>query len=132
MDGGFIGAPVFVAVPPLPVCVLTHRTASTRTRARADADRELRSLHRDYARFVLLKSETQSLATGARGTVRLPNGDLAIQFLGFSADKVQRIRHRVEMPGLNATVRAVAPGGRTIDVLQVGDKLVIVATTVGR
>ena len=44
MDGGFIGAPVFVAVPPLPVCVLTHRTASTRTRARADADRELRSL----------------------------------------------------------------------------------------
>jgi hypothetical protein len=98
----------------------------------ADLDRELRSLHRDYTRFVLVKSETQNLVAGARGTVRLPNGDLAIQFLGLSADKVQRVRHRVEMPGMNATVRAVAPGGRTIDVLQVGDKLVIIATTVGR
>ena len=98
----------------------------------ADLDRELRSLHRDYARFTLLKADTQNLTTGQRGTVHLPNGDLSIQFLGLSADKVQRVRHRVEMPGMNATVRAVAPGGRTIDVLQVGDKLVIIATTVGR
>lgn len=98
----------------------------------ADLDRELRSLHRDYAHFVLVKTETQNLTTGARGSVRLPNGDLIIQFLGLSPDKVQRVRHRVEMPGMNATVRAVAPGGRTLDVLQVGDKLVIVATTVGR
>ncbi len=98
----------------------------------ADLERELRSLHRDYAHFALIKSDTQSLTTGTRGTVRLPNGELIIQFLGLSADKVQRVRHRVEMPGLNATVRAVAPGGRTLDVLQLGDKLVIVATTVGR
>ena len=98
----------------------------------ADLDRELKSLHRDFARFTLLRSDTQNLVTGARGMVRLPNGDFAIQFLGLSADKVQRVRHRVEMPGMNATVRAVAPGGRTIDVLQVGDKLVIIATTVGR
>ena len=98
----------------------------------ADLERELRSLHRDYARFALLKTDTQSLTTGARGAVRLPNGDLIIQFLGLSSDKVQRVRHRVEMPGMNATVRAVAPGGRTLDVLQLGDRLVIVATTVKR
>ena len=98
----------------------------------ADLDRELRSLHRDYAHFTLLKSETQNLTTGARGTVHLPNGDLAISFLGLSPDKAQRVRHRVEMPGMNATVRAVAPGGRTLDVLQLGDRLIIVATTVGR
>ena len=98
----------------------------------ADLDRELRSLHRDYNHFTLLKTETQSLTTGTRGAVHLPNGDLTIQFLGLSPDKVQRVRHRVEMPGMNATVRAVAPGGRTLDVLQVGEKLVIVATTVGR
>lgn len=98
----------------------------------ADLERELRSLHRDYAHFTLVKTETQNLTSGARGIVHLPNGDLAIQFLGLSPDKAQRVRHRVEMPGMNATVRAVAPGGRTLDVLQVGDKLVIVATTVGR
>ncbi len=97
-----------------------------------DLERELRSLHRDYAHFTLIKTETQNLTTGTRGTLRLPNGELVIQFLGLSPDKVQRVRHRVEMPGMNATVRAIAPGGRTLDVLQVGDKLVIVATTVGR
>ena len=97
-----------------------------------DLDPELRSLHRDYTHFTLLKAENQSLTTGNRGIVKLPNGDLAIQFLGLSPDKVQRVRHRVEMPGMNATVRAIAPGGRTLDVLQVGDKLIIVATTVGR
>ncbi len=98
----------------------------------ADLERELRSLHRDYARFTLIKTESQNLTTGTRGTLRLPNGELVIQFLGLSPDKAQRVRHRVEMPGMNATVRAVAPGGRTLDVLQLGDKLIIVATTVGR
>ena len=98
----------------------------------ADLDRELRALHRDYAKFTLLRTESLSLALNQRGLVRLPNGDLAVQFLGSSGDKAQRVRHRVEMPGMNATVRAIAPGGRTLDVLQVGDKLIILATTVGR
>ncbi len=98
----------------------------------ADLERELHSLHRDFGRFALLQADTQNLATSGRGVVRLPNGDLIIQFLGLTPDKVQRVRHRVEMPGMNATVRSVAPGGRTLDVLQVGDKLVIIATTVGR
>ena len=81
---------------------------------------------------VLVKSETLNLTPGQRGTVALPNGDFAVLFAGISADKARRVRHRVEMPGMNATVRAIAPGGRTLDVLQLGEKLVIVATTVGR
>lgn len=97
-----------------------------------DLERELRALHRDYGKFTLLRSETLNLTAGGRGTVRLPNGDFAIQFVGVSGDKAQRLRHRVEMPGMNATVRSIAPGGRTLDVLQVADKLLILATSVGR
>ena len=97
----------------------------------ADLERELRVLHRDYTRFALVGTETLKLTVNQRGAVHLPKGELAIQYLGPSGDKAQRVRHRVEMPGLNATVRSIAPGGRTLDVLQVGEKLVIVATTVG-
>lgn len=97
-----------------------------------DLERELRSLHRDFAHFALIKTETLNLSVGQRGNVSLPRGDFAVQFAGISTDKARRVRHRVEMPGMNATVRAIAPGGRTLDVLQLGDKLVIVATTVGR
>lgn len=136
-------AQVCAQTPQLPVPALDHATFLVRVIEAskgapqidpklADLDRELRSLHRDFARFALIRSDTENLTTGGRGVIRLPNGDLSIQFLGFSTDRVRRVRHRVEMPGLNATVRAVAPGGRTIDVLQMGDKLVIVATTVER
>ncbi|MFZ4579427.1 MAG: hypothetical protein ACOYOB_13625 [Myxococcota bacterium] len=97
-----------------------------------DLERELRVFQKDYNSFVLVRDQTLILPVGGRGSLRLPDGaEFAIQLLGFTPGKVLRARHVVEMPRMKMT-RAVAPGGRTLDVLPGQDRMTIVSTTVQR
>jgi len=94
-----------------------------------DLSRELQTFQKDYNQFTIVTQQALSLANGARGSVRLPDGaEFAITLLGFTPGPVLRARHQVEMPRMKMT-RAMAPGGRTLDVVPAGDRMTIIATT---
>ncbi len=94
-----------------------------------DMTRELQSFQK-FNKFAIVGESVLQLANGARGAVKLPDGrEFAIQLLGFTPGKLQRARHVVELPGMKMT-RAVAPGGRTLDVVPGQDKLTIISTLV--
>jgi len=97
-----------------------------------DLKRELEVLHHDYNAFALVGDQNLRLGIGQRGTVKLPDGaEVAIQLIELVAGPPLRIRHQFELPR-SRTVRAVAPGGRTLDVRPWADKLVIICTSVER
>ena len=97
-----------------------------------DLHRELEALHKDYNNFNLLTQTGMRLQVGQRNALKLPDGaELAISLLEIAAGPPLRVRHVVELPKSKST-RAVAPGGRTLDVRPFGDKLIIICTTVER
>jgi hypothetical protein len=97
-----------------------------------DVRRELEALHHDFNTFSLLSEHGLRLHPGQRSTVQLPDGaTLAIQLLELLAGPPLRVRHTVELPKSKST-RAVAPGGRTLDVRPMGSKIVIICTTIER
>ncbi|MBI5607926.1 MAG: hypothetical protein HY902_03500 [Deltaproteobacteria bacterium] len=98
----------------------------------ADLQRELAALQQGYNSFSLLSAQTLRLTANQRATVKLPDGaDLAIQLLAVVAGPPMRVRHVFELPK-SKTIRAVAPGGRTLDVRNGADRLIIICTTVQR
>ena len=95
-----------------------------------DLRRELESLHHDYNVFSLVSDQAVRLTIGQRNATRLPDGsEMAIQLLEIVAGPPLRVRHQFELPK-SRSVRAVAPGGRTLDVRPWADKLVIICTSV--
>lgn len=98
----------------------------------ADLQRELAALQQGYNSFTLLGAQTLRLTANQRATVKLPDGaDLAIQLLAVVPGPPVRVRHVFELPK-SKTIRAVAPGGRTLDVRNGADRLIIICTTVQR
>ena len=94
-----------------------------------DLARELQTFQKDYNAFTVVTQQVLQLTVNGRGTVRLPAGaEFAITLLGFTPGAVVRARHQVELPRTKMT-RAMAPGGRTLDVVPAGDRLTIIATT---
>jgi hypothetical protein len=89
---------------------------------------ELKNFQHSYNQFKIVRSEVLKLKVNDRGVVKLPDGkEFAIALLGFVAGGVDRVRHRVEMPGTQST-RLMAYGGRTLDVLPSGAKATIIWT----
>lgn len=97
--------------------------------ALAPVKNELQNFQHSYNRFKVLRTEVMTLKLNDRGAIKLPDGkEFAIQLLGFVPGPVERVRHKVEMPGTQST-RLMAYGGRTLDVLPAGTKATIVWTT---
>ena len=95
-----------------------------------DIHRELEALHHDFNAFSLISDQSLRLVVGQRSALKLPDGgEMAIQLLELVQGPPLRVRHQLELPK-SRTVRAVAPGGRTIDVRPWADKLVIICTSV--
>lgn len=89
---------------------------------------ELKNFQHTYNQFKVVRSEVLTLKVNDRGVVHLPDGkEFAIALLGFVPGGVERVRHRVEMPGTQST-RLMAYGGRTLDVLPSGPKATIIWT----
>ncbi len=98
----------------------------------ADLQRELSALQQGYNAFSLLSAQTLRLTANQRAAVKLPDGaELGIQLLAVVAGPPVRVRHVFELPK-SKTIRAVAPGGRTLDVRNGADRLIIICTTVLR
>ena len=96
----------------------------------SDLRRELEALHHDYNTFSLVSDHNLRINLGQRSAIKLPDGsDMAITLLELVAGPPMRVRHQLELPK-SRTVRAVAPGGRTLDVRPWADKLVIICTSV--
>lgn len=94
-----------------------------------DLARELQTFQKDYNTFTVATQQVLQLAVNGRGAVRLPDGaEFAITLLGFTPGAVVRARHQVELPRTKMT-RAMAPGGRTLDVVPAGERLTIIATS---
>lgn len=107
----------------------THAPAASMDPRLNEIARELQAFQK-FNHFSIVGDQVLQLGTGARGALKLPDGrEFAIQLLGFTPGKVQRARHIIEMPGMKMT-RAVAPGGRTLDVVPGTDKLIIISTVV--
>jgi len=97
--------------------------------ALAPVNNELQNFKHNYNRFKVLRTEVMKLKVNDRGVIKLPDGkEFAVQLLGFVPGSVDRVRHKVEMPGTQST-RLMAYGGRTLDVLPTGPKATIVWTT---
>jgi hypothetical protein len=97
-----------------------------------DLQRELAALQQGYNSFTLISAQTLHLTANQRAAVRLPDGaDVAIQLLAVVPGPPMRVRHVFELPK-SKTIRAVAPGGRTLDVRNGADRLIIICTTVQR
>jgi len=96
--------------------------------ALAPIQTELKNFQHSYNQFKVVRSEVLTLKVNDRGVVHLPDGkEFAIAVLGFVPGGVERVRHRVEMPGTQST-RLMAYGGRTLDVLPSGTKATIIWT----
>ena len=97
----------------------------------ASMKRHLKPFKGQYNRFALLKDKALKLKLNATDGVDLPGkkGRFALTLLGFTAGRVQRVRYQVQMPRTRMK-RAVAKGGRTLDVIRSGDKLIIVSTVI--
>ena len=96
----------------------------------AQMKREFRPFQGQYNQFTLVRAQTLRLALNQSGAVALPKGQrFGLKMLGFSAGKVRRIRYEVQLPR-SRMKRSVAPGARTLDVIQGGGKLTIISTTV--
>ncbi len=98
----------------------------------ASMKKHLRPFKGQYNRFELRKARVLKLKLNATDGVDLPGkkkGRFALTLIGFTTGKVRRVRYQVEMPRTRMK-RAVAKGGRTLDVIRSGEKLIIVSTVI--
>lgn len=96
----------------------------------AQMKREFRPFQGQYNQFTLVRDQTLRLSLNQAGAVMLPKGQrFGLKMLGFANGKVRRIRYEVQLPR-SRMKRSVAPGARTLDVIQRGGKLTIISTTV--
>ncbi len=126
------------AAPPAPsqpaqfavrVIEASHQATAAQDPQLSAIAKELEHFKHEFNTFHIVRDQTLTLALNARGAVKLPDGqEFAITMLGLVPGQVERVRHKIEMPGTQST-RVIVYGGRTLDVLPAPTKATIVWTT---